>query len=187
MSLPSIISGMRRQIAELERRLDGMIQRGPVAEVDAQAGTVRIDLGGENGEAFLSPAIPYSQLAGALKAHTPPSVGQQMTVISGSGDYRQGLAVPMTWSDAEASPSASGDENVLTFGDVAIRLEGDRLSITIGQSSIVVDTDRITLQSSEVVTVGLTKLNNGTRGVVFVGSTDSAGDKNVGGTDAVLV
>lgn len=122
-----------RRLAELERRADGMVKQGPVAEVDPKAGTVRIRLNEESAEEpFLSPPIPYAQLAGALKVHTPPSVGQQMTIISGAGDFRQGLAVPMTWSDKNAAPSDKGDEHVLTFGEVRIELVSGGLKITVG-------------------------------------------------------
>lgn len=187
MSLPDIIGKLAARVSDLERRFDGLIQEGRVAEVDAANGTVRIDYGGDAGQTFLSPPIPYSQMAGALKAHAPPSVGQQMTVISGGGDFRQGLALPMTWSDANASPSDRGDEVALTFGDVALRLESGRLVVTVGGSTVTISQDRITLQSSEIVTSGVTKLNDGTRGVVFVGSTDSAGNANTTGADGVFV
>lgn len=126
-----------RRIAELERRADGMVKQGRVAEVDPKAGTVRLRLNEEGAdEPFLSPPIPYAQMAGALKVHTPPSVGQQMTIISGAGDFRQGLAVPMTWSDKNAAPSEKGDEHVLTFGDVRVELVSGGLKITVGGVSV---------------------------------------------------
>lgn len=121
-----------RRIAELERRADGMVKQGRVAEVDPKAGTVRLRLNEEGAdEPFLSPPIPYAQMAGAMKVHSPPSVDQQMTVISGTGDFRQGLAVPMTWSDKNAAPSDKGDEHVLTFGNVRIELKDGGLTLTI--------------------------------------------------------
>jgi len=116
-------------MAEMQRRMDGMFQRGPVHEVDAANGTVRLRLGGTDEKPFLSPPIPYAQTAGALKVHTPPSKGQQMTAISAVGDFRQGVAVPMTWSNANAAPSAKGDEHVITFGGFTITLKGDVLHV----------------------------------------------------------
>lgn len=131
MRLDQILVDILRRQAEIERRQDGMVKQGTVAEVDPKAGTVRIRYGGTDEEPFLSPPIPYTQTAGALKVHAPPSVGQQMTVISGSGDFRQGLAVPMTWSDANKSPSEKGDENVITFGALTIEARGDELVVKI--------------------------------------------------------
>lgn len=129
-----------RRIAELERRADGTVKQGRVAEVDPKAGTVRIRLNEEGAdEPFLSPPIPYAQMAGALKVHTPPSVGQQMTIISGAGDFRQGIAVPMTWSDKNAAPSDKGDEHVLTFGSARVELRGNEIVVKVPRLFIECD------------------------------------------------
>lgn len=139
-----------RRLAELERRADGMVKQGPVAEVDPAAGTVRIRLGGTDSEPFLSPPIPYAQIAGALKVHTPPSVGQQMTIVSGGGDFRQGLAVPMTWSDQNESPSQSGEENVVTFGDVRLELKSGGLKISVGGVTVEITGSGVTFTGGRV-------------------------------------
>ena len=131
MRLDKLLGDILRRTAEIERRFDGMVKQGTVAEVDPKAGTVRIRYGGTDDEPFLSPPVPYAQTAGALKVHAPPSKGQQMTVLSGSGDFRQGLAVPMTWSDSNKSPSEKGDENVLTFGSATVELRGDEIVVKV--------------------------------------------------------
>jgi phage baseplate assembly protein gpV len=137
MRLDHLLADTLRRVAEIERRLDSTIKQGRVVDVDAAKGTVRLRLNEDSAaEAFLSPPIPYAQIAGALKVHTPPSVGQQMTIISGAGDFRQGLAVPMTWSDQNQSPSEKGDEHVLTFGSVRMVLVDDGLKISVGGVSV---------------------------------------------------
>ena len=67
-----------------------------------------------------------------------------MTVISGSGDFRQGLALPMTWSDKNASPSEKGDENVLTYGPVKIMITATGLTASVGGTSITLSEAGIT-------------------------------------------
>ncbi|OAE43920.1 phage baseplate assembly protein V [Brucella intermedia] len=136
MRIDKLLVEVLRRTAEIERRFDGMVKQGPVAEVDPKSGTVRVRLGGSDKEPMLSPPIPYAQIAGGLKVHAPPTIGQQMTVLSGAGDFRQGLAVPMTWSDNNKSPSEKGNENVLTFGDARIELRGDELLLTVGGFSV---------------------------------------------------
>ena len=131
MDLTRLLVDIFRRQAEIERRIDGMVKQGPVAEVDPKAGTVRLRLGGTEEEPFLSPPVPYAQIAGAMKIHSPPSVGQQMTLISGTGDFRQGLAVPMTWSNQNAAPSDKGDEHVLTFGSCRIELRGHEIIVKV--------------------------------------------------------
>lgn len=151
MRLETLLVDMIRRTAEIERRLDGIVKQGPVAEVDPAAGTVRIRLNEAGAaEPFLSPPIPYAQLAGALKVHTPPSVGQQMTIVSGAGDFRQGLAVPMTWSDQNAAPSDKADEHVLTFGDVRLDLKADSLTITVGGVTLAISGSGVAVSGGEV-------------------------------------
>lgn len=125
------------RVAELERRQSNNFRHGTVEKVDAKKQLVRIRLGEDaNGKPFVGPWVPYAQIAGALKVHTPPSVGQQMTMINPNGDFRQAVALPMTWSDQNASPSDKGDEHVLTFGSVRIELKSASLKVTVGGHSV---------------------------------------------------
>ena len=69
---------MVARIAELERRLSNVARHGNVAEVDFAKQMVRLELGqGANSKPFLGPWVPYGLTAGALKVHSPPSVGIQ--------------------------------------------------------------------------------------------------------------
>jgi phage baseplate assembly protein V len=139
------------RIAEIERRQAGMIRHGTVAEVDPAAGTVRIKLGTATGGGdLLSPPVPYSQMAGGLKAHIPPTVGQQFTMFSPSGDYRQAVALPLTWSDENESPGTEGDQNVVTFGDVKVEMGAGELRVSVGASSITLTAGGIVLQAPRI-------------------------------------
>lgn len=172
------------RLSDLERRVAGMARHGAVAEVNPVAATVRLDFGG----GFLSAAVPYAQIAGALKAHVPPSVGQQMTLLAPSGDWRQAVAVPLTWSEANPSPETAGDRHVVTFGSARIELRADELIVTVGSSELRMTAGgQIELTGSEIRTDGTTVLNNGTRKVHYVGGVDSDGDAAVSGADGVLV
>ncbi len=126
------------RVAALEKRLAGMVRHGPVEEVNAQEGWVRLNLGeGDEGK-FLSAKIPYAQIAGDLKVHSAPSKGQNMTIIAPGGDARQAVALPMTWSDQNAAPNDKADEHTLTFGDVRIDLKGDEFKLAIGGFSLTI-------------------------------------------------
>lgn len=119
------------RLAELERRVATMVRHGTVEAVDPEKQRVRLRIGGTDEKPFLGPWVPYAQIAGALKVHTPPSTGQQMTLLSPTGDPRQAIALPMTWSNQNASPSDKGDEHVLTFGDCRIELRGNELVVKV--------------------------------------------------------
>ena len=141
------------RVAELERRVYGMMRHGTVAQVDAQKGLLRLDMGLPSeggGDKFLGPWVPYAQHAGALKAHVPPSVGQQFTLMAPGGDWRQAVAVPFTWSNDNPSPSTSQSENVLTFGDATITLKAGSLSIKVGDVTLKVSAEGVDVTGGHV-------------------------------------
>jgi len=152
------------RVAELERRFSGTMRHGTVEEVDAATQLVRMNFGKDvDGKPFLSPWVPYAQIAGALKVHTPPSRGQQLTMLSPAGDWQQAVALPMTWSDNNKSPSSNGDENVLTFGNVTATIKDDLCRVVVGGCTLQVTSDRVqisiggvthTIDSSGVTTEG---------------------------------
>lgn len=134
-----------QRVSDLERRLARMVRHGPVDEVNASEGWVRLNLGEGDEGSLLSPKIPYAQMAGDLKVHSPPSKGQNMTILSAAGDMRQAIALPMTWSDQNASPSDKGDENVLTYGSVRIEIKAEQVKLTIGGFSVMITDDDMTI------------------------------------------
>ncbi|MCA1776047.1 MAG: phage baseplate assembly protein V [Loktanella sp.] len=138
------IAELASRVADLERRVAGTMRHGRVAEVDPKRGRVRLDLGeGTGGETLLSPWVPYGQTAGALKAHVPPSVGQQLSLLAPAGDWQQAVAVPLTFSDQEPSPSEDGAENVITYGNVRLTLRDDLVRIVVGGSTLEITGDEI--------------------------------------------
>lgn len=124
------------RVAELERKVAGSARHGVVHEVDPAEGTVRLKIGEGPDGPFLSPAIPYAQTMGAIKAHIPPSVGQAMTLIAPGGDWRQAVAIGLSASQANASPSGAGDQAVITFGSVTITMTGGGVTISAGGTSV---------------------------------------------------
>lgn len=128
------IRDLAARVSEVERQNAASSRRGVVAEVDAAAGTVRLDLG----DGMLSPAIPYGQFAGALKVHTPPTVGQLMTLTAPSGEMEQGLAIPTSFGGGNDAPSSAGDSNAITFGAVRIDIGAEAATVTVGGVSMVI-------------------------------------------------
>ena len=137
------IVALMRDVADLRRRIDTMVRHGKVEKVDAKKQRVRLRVGGTDDEPQFSPWVPYGQIAGALKVHTPPSEGQQMTLLSPTGDFRQAVAMPLTWSDDNKSPSDKSDEHVATFENVTVVLKKDSLKVTVGDASIEITKDSI--------------------------------------------
>jgi hypothetical protein len=132
MSIARIMRSIYERLGEHERRLAGSQWVGKVTHVDTEKHLIRIALGkDDDGGKVLSPWVPVAQVAGALKLHSLPSVGQVMAVRSEAGDIEQGVAEPYHWTEDNPSPSDKGDEHIMTFGDVRIELRGDEIVINV--------------------------------------------------------
>jgi len=143
------------RVAELERRFSGLMRPGTVEEVDPAKQIMRLNFGeSEDGKPFLSPWIPYAQIAGALKVHTPPSKGQQFTLLSPSGDWQQAL----------------------TFGQVKGTIK-DKLFATKVGDTLVEQTD-----SKVTITVGGVTMEISASGVAITGGRVSHDGLNIGST-----
>lgn len=138
------------KVAEIDRRMSNMFRHGTVHSVDPAKQTVRLNIGQGDDGPLLSPPIPYGQIAGALKVHTPPSVGQQMTMMSPSGDPQQSVAMPFTWSNQNQSPSQSPNENVITYGGATIKLDGNGLSISKDGVTVSISGNGVTITGGAV-------------------------------------
>lgn len=158
--LPDAFEWMAVRLAELERRVENMQRHGTVAEVDAATSRVRLVIGGTEEEPMLSPWVRPAQMAGALKVHALPSVGQTMTLFSPGGEMAAGVAVPFTWSNANEAPSDSAEENVVTFGSVRIELTGEGLKITAGGTVVDITGDGVAIEGDDL-----------THNDIFIGDT----------------
>lgn len=178
----------------LEGRLANLIRDGVVTHVDPDRGVCRLRIGGTVEQPLLSPWVRYEQVAGKLSLHLPPSVGQQMRLTSPAGDWRQGLARAHSATTDNPSPG-TGPDPVLTYGaELRIELSDEGLTVTAGAATLALRTDKIeigvgssvltlvdgkaTLKADLVVTDGETRLNKGTRDVVYKGSVDTNGGVN---------
>lgn len=130
--LAEILDDLRRRIAELERRQRSQSRTGVIAEVDPGNGSARVKLQ-DGTEPFLTGWIPWAEgSAGANKTHNPPSVGQQVQVISESGDLHDAVIQGSLNSDANGRPSGAGDEYVLaSVGAASVTISGGGASMVL--------------------------------------------------------
>lgn len=169
-TLPEQIADLYRRDAERSRRERNRKRTGVVAEVDHAKGLARVRLSAQGGKEFLTGWLPWKEIAsGGIKSHIPPTVGEQVNVVSESGDLTDAeidMSIPST---ANPRPH-DGAEAVITKG-------GSR--ITIGDDAVVIAAGKIVLQG---------EVHLGGEGGALVhrkGDADSDGDTAVGGSTKV--
>lgn len=175
------VARLARRVADMERRQENSFRHGAVEEVDPEKQLVRLKIGkGTDGKDQLSPWVPYAQHAGALKVHTPPSKGQNMTILAPGGDLEQSFALPFTWNNGNPSPSTSGDENVLTFGDVRITVTADAVAFSIGGHTVTLSSAGTKFEGGAVGHDGKDIGATHTHGGIIPGGADTL-EPNPGG------
>jgi len=163
--------------ADLEARIERMFRKGKVTEVDATKGLYRQEIGlDDNGVTVNSPWLPYSQIAGARKSHSPPSVGEQYLLVNpdGSPDFTQGLGVPHGWYDRNPSPSIDPAADVDVRGTTKDTRTASSRTIAVGGSSVAMTDGSVTIKSGGVT---MTVSN---AGVAIVGGEVSHNGHDIG-------
>jgi phage baseplate assembly protein gpV len=146
------------RVAELERKLDSMFRHGPVHERKKIEGRwfVRLKVGGTGDEPFLSPWIPYSSPNGGpqgLNVHRVPAEGEQLTMLSPAGDFRQAVATSLFWSDDHPPPSEDEDAVTITHPKFRLDLKDGTLKIETSENVDIKSNQIVKLNAGDTITL----------------------------------
>jgi phage baseplate assembly protein V len=119
------------RLTELERRVANTVRPGKVVKVDPAKGLVKLKVAElETGW------LPWMTQAGDINAYIPPAVGQQMLLISPSGEPGQGWAAPGGFSNQFTQPHDQGGQMKITHGSVIIFTDGQKIHVTADHAVI---------------------------------------------------
>ncbi|MES9873154.1 MAG: phage baseplate assembly protein V [Candidatus Sedimenticola sp. 6PFRAG7] len=103
------------EMAELDRRIANLIRLGTVAEADYERAVVRV----RSGE-LLTNWLPWlTRRAGNDRTWWAPEVGEQVVVLSPSGEIGQGVVLPALYQQAHPANGNSPDVMRVDFDDGA--------------------------------------------------------------------
>lgn len=144
--LPGQIRWLADQIADQKRRDRNRKRLGTVSEVDHKKGLARVEFSDQGGKKFLGPWMPWGEVAaGGTKTHIPPTVGEQVTVISETGDLADGEISMSVPSNANPRPH-DGPEAVIMRGQVKLMLSDDK--VTLDAPTLVVKAQSLTYEAA---------------------------------------
>ncbi|MDD3652315.1 phage baseplate assembly protein V [Immundisolibacter sp.] len=102
-------------LIELRRRLDNIVRVGTVAAIDHATARVRVQTGN-----LLTGWLPWSTgRAGTTRTWDPPTVGEQVTLLSPSGEPAAAIVLPAIYRDAHPAPSDAESVHLTTYPDGA--------------------------------------------------------------------
>jgi len=112
------------RIEELERRLANVVRMGRVVKTDPARGLVKLKVAG-----LESAWVPWTTQAGDINVWVPPAEGQQMMLISPSGEPGQGWAAPAGFSSRFAQPHDKGGQMKITHGSMSVFSDGAKVHV----------------------------------------------------------
>ena len=113
-------------ITELARRLENLVRIGTVAEVDPDQARVRVKYGETpDGDPVLTGWLRWMpSRAGEDRTWWSPSMGEQVMILSPSGELAAGVVLPALYQQGHPAPESDPGKHVTLYRDGA-RIEYD--------------------------------------------------------------
>ena len=149
-----ILPAMHPDTAHLDtlRRLDNLVRLGRIAAVDHDAARCRVQTGGN-----LTGWLPWlAQRAGTTRTWCPPTAGEQVIILSPSGEPAGGIVLTGLYSELVEAPSTTSAEHITDYPDgarIAYNHATGAMSIT-GIQSLTIDCPQITITGAITQTGG---------------------------------
>lgn len=141
--------------AEVKRKLDNVVRTGVVKSFDPKTNTIVADVGLETHD------IPYFNHGGTGANWHPPKPGQQVTLLSASGDLTNAVAIPGGFHDKNPQPSQTKDEDIVAqrgAGKARARTTDEAAYLEAFKSSVKVADGKVTITAKTIVLEGDVKL-----------------------------
>lgn len=160
-TLSGQVSDLYYRIAEVERRARNRKRTGTIAEVGSgeTAGKYRVQLSEQGGRPYLSPWLKAKALgAGGVKIEVMRTVGEQVDVVSESGDLTDAVVDLSTYSDENARANRENVPLHIKIGDAVFEMSGGGLTVTAGTIRLTGD---VVIEGPVAIT-GASLTHNGT-------------------------
>lgn len=133
-----VITDIYHRLAEIERRNRNRKRTGTIAEGPDDKGRYRVKISEQGGTPYLSPWVkPKTYAAGGVKMDVVYTVGEQVDLVSESGDLTDAVIEMSTYSEANARENTGNVPLHIKIGSTVIQAGGDGVKITAGK--IVLD------------------------------------------------
>ncbi|MCS6192166.1 phage baseplate assembly protein V [Shewanella baltica] len=135
-------------IAELTRRIDNLLRIGTVAEVKGDSCRVK------TGELLTQFRPFFTRRAGTAKTSWRPTVGEQVMLLSLSGDLTNAYILPALYSDENPEPDGNNNNNNNNNRERTVYPDGAVIEYDPDTSALTVKGIKTaTVQASELVTI----------------------------------
>ena len=102
--------------ADVDRRIENLLQLGTIASVDLQAARVTVTAG----ELTTAPLPWLAARAGDARSWWPPSLGEQVLLLAPGGDLKRAMVLPAVFSTAHPAPANADQLHHIEYPDGAV-------------------------------------------------------------------
>lgn len=168
-------------LAELARRLENLLRVGTIEAADYGKAMVRVRCG-----ELVTGWLPWlTSRARHDVDWWAPEVGEQVLVLSPSGEMVNGLVLPAIYQTAAPAPEAVPTVRSVTFQDgtrIAYDRAAHRLSVDCVGEVVITNANTITVQSGGAVTVKAPSITLDTPLCTVTGRLNVGNGMNVSGS-----
>lgn len=150
-------------LPDLERRVANMVRYGVVHQVDYANKRVKIK-SGEIVTAWLK--WPAASASSFKRTWTPPAVGEQVVLLSPTGDLRQATILPGQYQNSYDAPSVDPDTDLAQYSD-GTKIEYNRST----QTYTIESTGHVVIKGAQTLLIdfgGDVTINTGGNALVNV-------------------
>ena len=189
MTLKDLARGsIAYRVSELERRLANVLRIGTIAVVEPSTARATVQIG-----ELLTDFLPWLTLrAGADRTWWAPTPGEQVVLLSPSGEHANGVILPALYQTAFGAPANLPTKHVTQYADGS-KIEHDALTGTItvqGTAKVIVQAAaEVDVTAAQVKITGQTTITGPTTitgevtisgGVTATGDLITTGDVKAG-------
>lgn len=180
---------MMQVLGEIDRRLANLLRYGTIAALDAANARVTVNL-----DDCTTDWLPwFAARAGGDRSWWAPEVGEQVMVLSPSGELSHGCVLPAIFQDAHPANGNSKDLHRVTFSDgtvvtydraghaLTVDASASNGSVTVntGTGNVTVNCNQATVHAVSSVTLD-TPVTNCTGNLNVTGLTTTGGLTSLG-------
>ena len=168
------------RLVELARRLSNVVRPGVVAEADYALARVRVQYGGPGAVTGWLPWL--AARAGGDRSWWAPEIGEQVLILSPSGELSNGIVLAGLYQSNRPAPAASSDKRLVRYSDGA-EIEYDRAAHRLravlpeGGAAEITAPDGVTITGDVAITGDVTV----TGGVTATENIDADGNVTADG------
>ena len=150
--MPSTLQELSWAVVELERRVANLVRSGLVYSADYDAAKVRVryDTDAAGAPVLTAPLPWFARRSGEDGDWWAPEVGEEVAILSPSGDLLQGMVLPALYRQAYPAPETVPTRHVRRYADGAVFMydrEAHHLEATLpAGSSAVIESDAVTIR-----------------------------------------